>query len=192
MNQSIEKLKAGNARFVAGQTTLDASANASKRQVLTEGQQPFAIILACSDSRVPTELIFDQSLGDLFIIRVAGNVATPTQIGSVEYAVAVLGSPLVVVLGHSNCGAVAATLDALQNPGTSVSPHVDAIIEQIAPAIEPLTQPNLSDAVTANVHQTVSQLLADSQIVEDKVATGDLQVVGACYDLKSGEVEFYE
>ncbi|TDR20640.1 carbonic anhydrase [Marinicella litoralis] len=198
MKNQLKRLKDGNQRFVSGTTIHDIDSISSQRISVVKAQEPFAVILGCSDSRVPAELVFDQGLGDLFVIRVAGNVVAPSQIGSVEFAVSMFGSPLVVVLGHSNCGAIEATIDAMKNPDESTSINIQSIVKRIKPAIEPLLlnhtldQVRTEDAVKANVLKSVAQLTSSSEIIESKVADGQLNVIGACYDLKTGVVDFYD
>lgn len=193
---AIERLRDGNRRFVSGESTLEESIRQSRRTSLVAGQDPFAIVLACSDSRAPVELVFDQGLGDLFVIRVAGNVVAPSQVGSVEYAATELGTRLVVVLGHSNCGAVDATLKELRSEQAHPSPNLRAIVDRIRPAIEPLLEEDedasLQDAVIANVFRSVERLHHGSIIVEQLVASGDLMIVGAEYSVESGVVTFLD
>ena len=198
MIPSLKKLKEGNERFVQGQSTQTIQSIISQRNAAIEGQKPFAVILGCSDSRVPAELVFDQGLGDLFVIRVAGNVVAPSQIGSVEYAVSMFGSPLVVVLGHSNCGAVDATIQAVKHPDEPASISIQAIVKRIKPALEPMLinqsidQVKVNDVVAANIKKSVAQLLSSSEIIESRVDNQQLQVLGAYYDLETGQVTFYE
>ena len=193
---AIERLRDGNRRFVSGESTIEESIRQTKRGDLVAGQNPFAIVLACSDSRAPVELVFDQGLGDLFVIRVAGNVVAPSQVGSVEYAAAELGTRLVVVLGHSNCGAVDATLKELRREQAHRSPNLRAIVDRIRPAVEPLLakdeHTSLQDAVIANVFRSVERLHHGSAIVEKMVASGDLVIVGAEYSMESGVVTFLD
>jgi len=193
-SEALERLRDGNGRFLSGHSNNDESLSAVKRAQLVDGQSPFAVILACSDSRVPVELVFDQGLGDLFVIRVAGNIVAPSQVSSVEFAAAQLGTRLVVVLGHSNCGAVEATLKELRREQAHRSPNLRAIVDRIRPAVEPLLERNgdisLNDAVTANVRQSVDRLRHGSRILEDLVATDKLTIVGAEYSIQSGKVEF--
>lgn len=193
---SIERLQAGNRRFVSGTSKIDEAVREARRAELVTGQSPFAIVLACSDSRVPVELVFDQGLGDLFVIRVAGNVVAPSQVGSVEYAAAQLGTRLVVVLGHSNCGAVDATLKELRTEQSHRSPNLRAIVDRIRPAVEPLLEENehvsLQDAVIANVIRSVERLHHGSSILEELVKSGDLLIVGAEYSIESGVVTFLD
>ena len=153
---------------------------------------PFAIVLACSDSRVPVQLIFDEGPGDLFIIRVAGNVAAPTQIGSIEYAATQLGAQLVVVLGHSGCGAVAAALDSIASDEPLPSANLEAIVEEIRPALEGLGDVSLDEAVLANVQRSIERLKKGSPILGQLIETRNLAVIAATYSLESGEVAFIE
>ena len=198
--QALARLIAGNQRFAAGQVEHASLASDARRRELLEGQSPFAIILGCSDSRVPAEIVFDQGLGDLFVIRVAGNVVAPSQIASVEFAVEFFGSRLVVVLGHTSCGAVAATLQRLQGDFEARSHNLDAIVERIIPAVEPLLDVRTSTddpaimrrAVRANIRASAERLRRGSPFLEDLVDRGELQVVGAEYSLESGEVEFFD
>ena len=198
MIPSLKKLKEGNRRFVQGQSEQTIESIISQRNASVEGQKPFAVILGCSDSRVPAELVFDQGLGDLFVIRVAGNVVAPSQIGSVEYAVSMFGTPLVVVLGHSNCGAVDATIQAIKNPDEPASISIQSIVKRIKPALEPMLinqsidQVKVNLRVAANIKQPVAQLLSPSEIIESRVDNQQLQVLGAYYDLETGQVTFYE
>ena len=194
--ESIERLQDGNRRFVSGTSKIDEAVREARRAELVTGQSPFAIVLACSDSRVPVELVFDQGLGDLFVIRVAGNVVAPSQVGSVEYAAAQLGTRLVVVLGHSNCGAVDATLKELRREQAHRSPNLRAIVDRIRPAVEPLLEENehvsLQDAVIANIIRSVERLHHGSIILEELVKSGDLLIVGAEYSIESGVVTFLD
>jgi carbonic anhydrase len=177
---------------------MESLANPERRGELTSGQEPFAIILGCSDSRVPAEIIFDFSLGHLFVIRVAGNIVAPSQIGSIEFAAEQFGTRLVVVMGHENCGAVAATLDELNRPTESRSPNLSAIVDRIRPAVEPLTASGaegaalLKQAVRANVRASVNQLQHGSEILKNQIRDDGLLVVGAEYSLKTGAVDFFD
>jgi carbonic anhydrase len=182
-----DRLMAGNARFVAGKP--QARALVSLRQKLASGQSPKAIILACSDSRVGPELIFDQSLGDIFVVRTAGNVADAVALGSIEYAVDHLHSPLLVVLGHQKCGAVSAACSGEKMPST----NLDAIVERINPAVSRAKSYAKADdliesAIKENVHQSAKDVLANSQIIRDAVKNGKLSVIEAEYELDSGKV----
>ena len=190
--EALERLRNGNRRFMAGDTTNSAMINPGSRAELIGGQTPFAIVLACSDSRVPVQLIFDEGPGDLFIIRVAGNVATPTQIGSIEYAVTQLGAPLIVVLGHSDCGAVSAALDSLARQVPQASPNLEAIVEEIRPALEGLGDVSLDEAVLANVRRSIHCLKTGSPILRQLIEAGNLHVTAATYSLETGEVTFLD
>ncbi len=193
---ALERLRDGNRRFVKGDIRNAGSIDRHRREQLVDGQSPFAVVLACSDSRVPVELIFDQELGELFVIRVAGNIATPSQIGSIEYAVTQLGSRLVVVLGHSNCGAVAATLESLANGAPMPSPNLEAIVEQIRPALESLRAESddvsLEDAIVANARRAAESLAKDSEILGDLIASRNITVTSAEYSIETGEVAFFD
>lgn len=198
--EALRRLREGNARFVAHVRSAEIFARQLLRAELADGQQPFAVVLGCSDSRVPAELIFDQGLGDLFVIRVAGNIVAPSQIGSIEFAVERFGTQLVVVLGHSRCGAVDATLDALLNAAAPASRNLNSIVERIRPALDGWVSRErdrpreslLHDAVRANVRASANQLRHASELIERRVLAGQLFIVGAEYDLKSGVVEFFE
>ncbi len=191
---ALTRLRDGNRRFVAGTSDIDTSLSQARRAELVGGQSPFAVILACSDSRVPVELIFDRGLGDLFVIRVAGNIAAPSQIGSVEFAASQLGTQLVVVLGHSNCGAVDATLKELEQERPQRSPNLRAIVDRIRPAVEPLMGDgaSLRDAVAANIRHSVDQLRHGSAVLEQLIADDTLTIVGAEYSIETGEVDFFD
>ena len=196
----MERLRAGNKRFVANVRSAESISNAARRAELAVAQQPFAIVLGCSDSRVPVEIIFDQGLGDLFVIRVAGNIVAPSLIGSVEFAASQFGTRLVVVLGHSQCGAILATLDELRRPTANQSPNLKSIVDRIRPAVEGLLaggdqqEPSglVSRAVEANIVASVQQLRHGSAIIEGLVANQGLVIVGASYSLDTGVVEFLE
>lgn len=198
--EALERLREGNRRFVEGEPTWRGTGVGSERAELVEGQAPFAIVLGCSDSRVPTEIVFDQGLGDLFVIRVAGNVVAPSQVGSVEFAAGKFGTPLVVVLGHSRCGAVQATLDELRRPSASQSPNLRSIVERVRPAVEPLLATELRDdppalehaAVRANVRASVGHLRHGSALLERLVGRGELLIVGAEYSLETGVVDVFD
>jgi carbonic anhydrase len=192
-------LRDGNRRFVADRER-DARVGATRRNELTDRQEPFAIVLGCSDSRVPAEIVFDQGLGDLFVIRVAGNIVAPSQIGSVEFAAERFHTRLVVVLGHSGCGAIEATLDELKRPAGKQSRNLRAIVDRVRPSIEPLMstdlrfdQPTLmQSAVRANVRASAGHLRHGSDLLEDLIARDGLLVVGAEYSLETGVVDFFE
>ena len=197
---ALERLREGNARFVADTRSHATVARRSHRGELADGQEPFAIILGCSDSRVPAEIVFDQGLGDLFVIRVAGNIVAPSQIGSVEFAAGKFNTRLVVVLGHSRCGAVEATLDALQRPAASQPRNLSSIVDRVRPSVEALLATELRndpealirDAVRANVRVSAGQLRHGSELLESLIAREGLLVVGAEYSLESGVVDFFD
>jgi len=190
-------LRDGNDRFVSGRGTAGAEWTPALRKALVAGQRPVATVLGCADSRVPAELVFDQGLGALFVIRVAGNIVAPSQIGSVEFAAERLGVPLVVVLGHSGCGAIEAAVDAALDPNAD-SPHgLFPIVSRIQAAIAPLLREHrrdratlLREAVICNVRASVSQLREGSDVIRDLEARGRLRIVGAEYDLATGRVSF--
>jgi carbonic anhydrase len=198
--EALERLRQGNQRFATDTCDRDMLMSRSRRAQLTTGQAPFAIILGCSDSRVPAEIVFDQGLGDLFVIRVAGNIVAPSQVGSVEFAADRFGTRLVVVLGHSQCGAVIATLEELENPAENQSRNVRSIVNRIRPAVQGLFETDLrkdpetlvEHAVRANVRASVNQLHHGSEILEHMVQNDGLLIVGAEYSLASGEVDFFE
>ena len=197
--EALIQLQEGNQRFVEGKSTRNTNYT-QRRNELVDGQTPFAIILGCSDSRVPTEIVFDQGLGDLFVIRIAGNIVAPSQIGSIEFAVETFQTPLVVVLGHTGCGAVAATLNQIRQPQTSRTQHLRSIVECIRPAVEPLSETRanlayehlLERAIRSNVRMSVNQLRHESSFLEEMYDSGSLWIVGAEYSLESGEVDFFE
>lgn len=196
--QALERLVNGNTRFVEGRSRrLKLEDGNALRDRLLDGQQPFAVVLGCSDSRVPVELVFDQSLGDLFVIRVAGNIVAPSQIGSVEFAATEFGAKLVVVLGHTHCGAVEAVIEALRQPDASRSRNLRSIVERIRPAVEPLLggdddQAIAGRAVRENVRVAAETLRHGSEIIEKLVDDGDLLIVAAEYALETGVVDFFD
>jgi carbonic anhydrase len=198
--EALTRLREGNQRFVS-ECTIHTHDNTHLRRItLQNGQDPFAIILGCSDSRVPAEIVFDQSLGELFVIRVAGNIVAPSQIGSVEFAAARFQTSLVVVLGHSNCGAVRATLEELQQPTQQQSKHLGVIVDRIRPAVATLLETPLKDhphalihhAVRANIRASVHQLRHSSEILEELISAQKLSIVGAEYSLETGMVDFFD
>ncbi len=197
-DEALARLQEGNQRYVDNDTRLAEVSNWQRRAEVARGQEPFAIILGCSDSRVPAEIVFDQGLGDLFVIRVAGNVVAPSQIGSVEFAASQFGTPLVVVLGHSNCGAISATLQQLKKPESSQSPNLQSIVDRVRPAVEPLIAKAsegddaalMGEAVRANVAASVHNLADGSDILRQLIEAGRLRVVGAEYSLETGQVTF--
>ncbi len=198
--EALARLKEGNKRFVAELSNQEANGTKARRIELASGQEPFAIILGCSDSRVPAELVFDQGLGDLFVIRVAGNIVAPSQVGSVEFAASRFGTRLVVVLGHSNCGAIVATLDELHRPSAEQSKNLRSIVDRIRPSVETLLSTELDrnpealleQAVRANIRASASQLKHGSQVLEQLIEQDGLLVVGAEYSLQTGVVDFFD
>jgi carbonic anhydrase len=198
--EALERLRAGNRRFVSGVRHRDSITSQARRTELATGQQPFAIILGCADSRVPAEIIFDQGLGDLFVIRVAGNIVAPSQVGSVEFAAEQYETRLVVVLGHSRCGVVLATLDELRRPTESQSRNLRFIVDRVRPAVEPLLkransgdpEALVQEAVRANVRFSASQLRHGSDVLEHLIQSRGVVVVGADYSLETGVVEFFD
>ncbi len=197
--EALRRLREGNGRFVAGASSNDARISAARRAELAVAQRPFAIVLGCSDSRVPVEIVFDQGPGDLFVIRVAGNIVAPSLVGSVEFAAAQFGTALVVVLGHSQCGAIIATLDQLRRPTANQSPNLKSIVDRIRPGVEGLLAGGdgngeadiVSRAVRANIHASVQQLRHGSAIIEGLISAQGLLVVGAEYSLDTGIVDFF-
>jgi carbonic anhydrase len=198
--EALEQLQVGNRRFIEGHQAHKAITLRDQLEASAQAQTPFAIVIGCSDSRVPAEIIFDQGIGDLFVIRVAGNVVAPSQIGSVEFAAEQFGTQLVVVLGHSSCGAIQATLEQLHQPSEERSPNLHAIVDRIRPAVEDLLGGDLEgdiDAmvragVRANVRRSVEQLRHGSQILENLINADQLHIVGAEYSLNTGLVEFFD
>ena len=195
--EALQRLRDGNARFVAGESTMPDHA-AQRRESVTD-QRPFAIVLGCSDSRVPVETIFDQGIGDLFVVRVAGNIAARSQIGSIEFAARTFGVRLVVVLGHSRCGAVEAAVDELRKPSALQSDNLEFIVERIRPSVEQVMANGfghdpgmLVGAVTReNVRRSVEVLRQDSEIIEQLADQEGLMITGAEYSLRTGVVEFF-
>jgi carbonic anhydrase len=198
--EALGRLREGNRRFAAGLLSTEVLATHTRRADLVGGQRPFAIVLGCSDSRVPAEIVFDQGLGDLFVIRVAGNIVAPSQVGSVEFAAIRFGTPLVVVLGHSRCGAIEATLEELRPPAGTRSRNLRSIVNRIRPSVEALLATELRhdpdalarEAVKANVRASVDHLRHGSETLEELTATSGLRIVGAEYSLETGLVEFHD
>ena len=198
--EALARLKEGNRRFASNVGGSDAFVSHTRRAELTAGQEPFAIILGCSDARVPAEIVFDQGLGDLFVIRVAGNIVASSQVGSVEFAAERFGTPLVVVLGHSQCGAVSATLEELMRPRENQSRNLRSIVDRIRPSVEVLLATELrhdSDAlvrqaIRANVQVSANHLRHGSEVLEQLIQREGLLVVGAEYSLETGVVEFFD
>jgi carbonic anhydrase len=193
--EALNRLRDGNRRFVEA----EAIGNQGHRASLALGQEPFAIVLGCSDSRVPAELVFDQGFGDLFVIRVAGNIVAPSQVGSVEFGAARFGTPLVVVMGHTQCGAIGAAIEELTGQATSQSRNLRSIVERVRPSVESVMAAGgrdsatlVSDAVRANVRASTNHLRHGSEILERLIRENGLLVVGAEYSLESGVVDFFD
>jgi carbonic anhydrase len=199
-HEALDRLKEGNRRFAVDARTPNGVSGVTWRAGLAAGQAPFAIILGCSDSRVPAEIVFDQGLGDLFVVRVAGNIVAASQVGSVEFAAARFGTRLVVVLGHSLCGAILATLEELQQTVDHQSPNLRSIVDRVRPSVLPLLSTNLKndpvalvrEAVRANIRASVDHLRHGSSVLEQLIQESGLMVVGAEYSLETGVVEFFE
>jgi carbonic anhydrase len=199
-SEALERLREGNVRFASNVRDPDVALIHSRRAELVTVQQPLAIILGCSDSRVPAEIVFDQGLGDLFVIRVAGNIVAPSQVGSVEFAAARFGTRLVVVLGHSQCGAVLATLEELRGPTGSQSRNLRAIVDRVRPSVEGLLATGLghdpdalvAQAVRANIRASADHLRHGSELLERLIQKEGLLVVGAEYSLETGIVDFFD
>ncbi|HKH83265.1 MAG TPA: carbonic anhydrase [Gemmatimonadales bacterium] len=196
--EALQRLQEGNRRFMANVSGESYRAQ-SRRAELTKVQEPFAIILGCSDARVPAEIVFDQGLGDLFVIRVAGNIVAPSQIGSVEFAAARFSTRLVVVLGHSECGAILATLEELRRPTENQSKNLQAIVDRIRPPLEELLDSHTGDAtalvkraVRVNIRASANHLRHGSEVLEQLIQEEGLLVVGAEYSLETGQVEFFD
>ena len=198
--EALALLREGNRRFAANQSTSGSVSNQARREALLSGQEPFAIVLGCSDSRVPAELVFDQGFGDLFVIRVAGNIVAPSQVGSVEFAAARFGTRLVVVLGHSQCGAITATLEELLGKSSNSSRNLRSIVDRVRPSVETLLTGRkdldmdvvVHEAVRANVRASANHLRHGSELLEQLIREDGLLVVGADYSLESGRVSFFD
>jgi carbonic anhydrase len=198
--EALALLRDGNRRFVADVRSRDSLPSRARRVELAAGQEPFATILGCSDSRVPVEIVFDQGLGDLFVIRVAGNIVAPSLIGSVEFAAEQFGTRLVVVLGHSRCGAIIATLEQLQRPKENQSRNLHSIVDLVRPSVEALLATELRsdrdalirEAVRANIRTSVRHLRRGSDIIRNLIENDGLMIVGAEYSLETGEVDFFD
>ncbi len=194
--EALERLRDGNYRFVS---SIKSGTATERRFELTHVQKPMAIILGCSDARVPAEIVFDQGMGDLFVIRVAGNIVAPSQVGSVEFAAARFDTRLVVVLGHSQCGAIQATIEELQQPSNQ-SLNLKSIVDRVRPSVEPLFKTELRNdlaaltrqAERANVSASVNHLRHGSEVLEGLIQKNGLRVVGAEYSLETGVVEFFD
>jgi carbonic anhydrase len=197
--QALARLREGNRRFVSDARS-DAVVSDARRREVAGGQEPFAIILGCSDSRVPAEIVFDQGVGDLFVIRVAGNIVASSQVGSVEFAAARYGTKLVVVVGHSQCGAIQATLDELQQPVSNQSRNLRSIVDRVRPSVEALLATDLRhdpdalvrEAVRANIRVSANHLRHGSEILERLIEREGLIVAGAEYSLETGAVTFFD
>jgi carbonic anhydrase len=198
--EALARLREGNRRFVANRPTAASASNQARREALVGGQEPFAIVLGCSDSRVPAELVFDQGFGDLFVIRVAGNIVAPSQIGSVEFAASRFGTQLVVVLGHTQCGAITATLEELLGKSTTSSRNLRSIVNRVRPSVETLLSLGgardldalTHNAVVANVRASVNHLRHGSELLETLIEARGLMIVGATYSLETGVVSFLD
>lgn len=198
--EALQRLREGNARFVSGISSIETVANPTRRGELVDGQSPFAVVIGCSDSRVPVEMVFDQGLGDLFVIRVAGNVVARSQIGSVEFATEKFGTRLVVVLGHTHCGAIEATLDQLKHAKGGGSDNLRFIVDQVRTSVEGLLDPALGHdaealirvAIRTNVRVAANTLRQDSEVLKRLIQEDGLIVVGAEYSLETGAVDFFD
>lgn len=198
--EALARLKEGNQRFAAHVRGGEEIIGQVRRAKLIQDQEPFAIILGCSDSRVPAEIVFDLGLGDLFVIRVAGNIVAPSQVGSVEFAAEKFGTRLVVVLGHSQCGAIAATLEAMRSPAGSQSRNLRSIVDRVRPSILALMDTEVARdetllskyAVRANIRASTDHLRHGSEILENLILRQGLMVVGAEYSVETGEVDFFD
>ena len=198
--EALTRLREGNLRFASNVRGPDTFLSHTRHTDLATGQQPFAIILGCSDSRVPAEIVFDQGLGDLFVIRVAGNIVAPSQVGSVEFAAARFGTRLVVVLGHSQCGAILATLEDLRSSTENQSRNLRSIVDRVRPSVEGLLATDLrhdldalvKQAVRANIRASADHLRHGSQVLEQLIQDDGLLIVGAEYSLETGVVEFFD
>lgn len=196
--EALLRLREGNQRFVSGESRIDVIQSRIKMKKLAEtGQRPFAVVLSCSDSRAPSELLFDQDLGELFVIRVAGNYVAPSIVGSIEFAAATFGTELVVVMGHTNCGAIQVTLDTMLRGRSALSENVEDIISRIRPGLEDLAKMNLHEeeirakAISLNVRASIDQLKHGSEIIESLLERKRLWVVGAECELETGTVKFF-
>jgi carbonic anhydrase len=198
--EALARLREGNHRFVSDALPSDAVESPRRRMQLATSQEPFAIILGCADSRVPAEIVFDQGLGDLFVVRVAGNIVAPSLVGSVEFAAARVNTRLVVVLGHSQCGAITATLEELRRTRETQSPNLRSIVDRVRPSVEALLQTDVArdpealvrQAVRANIRTSANHLRHGSAILEQLIAEDGLLVVGAEYSLETGVVTFFD
>ncbi len=198
--QGLERLREGNARFVSDRQGNCAQVDDTTRGEFVGGQAPFAAVLGCADSRVPAEIVFDEGLGQLFVVRVAGNIVAPSLVGSIEFAAEAFGTRLVIVMGHSNCGAVRATIDQLRQPSDVRSPNLRSIVQSISPSVQPLVENDAGDdestlveqAVRANVRASADQLRNGSAVLKDLIRDDGLVVIGAAYSLETGKVDFFD
>lgn len=197
--EALQRLREGNERFVSNARNHDVLTSHTRRAEVASGQSPFAIVLGCSDSRVPAEIVFDQGLGDLFVIRVAGNIVAASQVGSVEFAAERYGVRLVVVMGHTQCGAVLATLEELQQPRERQSRNLRSIVDRIRPSVESLLNTELRNdpetlvrqAVRANIRVSTDHLQHGSEVLEHLIKNDGLLIVGAEYSLETGVVDLF-
>ena len=200
--EALQRLKDGNARYANNLRSVDAMLSHNRRDdLLSSPQAPIAIVLGCSDSRAPAETIFDLGLGDLFVIRVAGNIVAPSQIGSIEFAAERFGTQLVVVMGHTGCGAIAAAIEAITGDAAAQSRNLASIVDRVRPAIEPVVTPAAvaadpdavrRAAIRANVRASMIGMRAGSDIIPRLVSDGGLLIVGAELDLTTGIVDFFD
>lgn len=199
--EALQRLQTGNQQFVDSlEHNSDSPVHQVPRPKLVAVQEPIAVILGCSDARVPAEIVFNQQLGELFVIRVAGNIVAPSLTGSVEFAVEAFGTPLVVVMGHTQCGAVAATYDALTGAGKADTKNLQSIVNRVRPAMQGLLETDLRhdpqalkrQAVRNNVRISANQLRNSTQLLEGKIQGGELLIVGAEYSLETGKVDFFD
>jgi len=188
--EAISKLKEGNGRYTSG-SLQHPGQSAERRTEVAKGQHPFAIIVSCSDSRVPPEIVFDQGLGDLFVLRVAGNVINDESRGSIEYAVEHFGVRLIFVLGHQRCGAVEAAKETFAAKGKAPA-HIQSLVTAIKPAVESTVKGDLDATIKANVEYVVNSLRTSEPILKPKLDSGDLQVIGGYYSLDTGGVTFLD
>jgi carbonic anhydrase len=188
--EAISKLKEGNGRYMSGNLQHPGQTT-DRRTELAKNQHPFAIILSCSDSRVPPEIVFDQGLGDLFIVRVAGNVINDEGLGSIEYAVDHLGTRLIVVLGHQSCGAVKAAKETIAAKSKAPG-HIESLVTAIKPAVEATAKDDLDTTIRANVKHVVQAIRSSTPILKSKVDSGEVQVIGGYYSLDNGAVTFLD
>jgi carbonic anhydrase len=199
-SESLQRLREGNLRFTSSLRGSQAFPTQARRPELTQSQEPFAIILGCSDARVPAEIVFDQGLGDLFVIRVAGNIVAPSQVGSVEFAAARFGTRLVIVLGHSQCGVILTCLEELRAPTENQSRNLQSIVDRVRPSVQALMETDLKhhpealvrQAVRVNIRASADHLRHGSQVLEQLIQADGLLVVGAEYSLETGVVDFFD